>query len=152
MLKLWQRLDVIGGVAQGSRWRSDWKGNGLVEWTVPTHDLSQPQGELTIGTGVAIDKVSKRFRNIVTIDIAEALDFEGDIFRDVTRPMLKRVEGDDPDRVVELSRHQIGDDRFEVRPLDVGFAVSGPKAAKAVDHEVDGLIRAIGAPVPSRNE
>src|ERR1700733_16077634 len=79
-LKVWQRLDVIGGVAQSSRWRSAWKRNGLVERTVPTHDLSQPQGELPIRTGVAIDKVSKRFRNIVTIDIATALDFEGDIF------------------------------------------------------------------------
>jgi hypothetical protein len=29
---------------------------------------------------MAIDKVEKRFRNIVTIDIAAALDFEGDIF------------------------------------------------------------------------
>ena len=47
--------------------------------------------------------------------------------------MLKRVEGDDADRIVELPRHQIGDDGFEVCPLDVGLAVGGAKAAKAVD-------------------
>src|SRR5664279_6346649 len=58
--------------------------------------------------------------------------------------MLRRVEGDDADRIIELPRYQICDDRFEVCPLDVGLAVSGPKAAKAVDHEIDRLIRAIG--------
>jgi hypothetical protein len=46
--------------------------------------------------------------------------------------MLKRVEGDDADRIVELPRYQIGDDRFEVCPLDFGLAVDGAKAAKAV--------------------
>jgi hypothetical protein len=44
-------------------------------------------------------------RNIVTFDIAATLDFEGDIFRDVLRPALGGVEGDDPDRVAELPRH-----------------------------------------------
>jgi hypothetical protein len=88
---------------------------------------------------VAIDKVAKRFRNVVTIDIATRPDFEGDIFRDGLRPMLKGVEGDDADRIVELPGDQIGDDRFEVRPLDVGLAIGGAKAAKAVDHEIDRL-------------
>jgi hypothetical protein len=43
------------------------------------HGLRQPQRELPIGTGVIIDEVPKRFRNVVTIDIAAALNFEGDI-------------------------------------------------------------------------
>ena len=51
----------------------------------------------------------------MTIDIAAALNFEGDISGDVLRPMLKRVEGDDADRVVELPRRQIGNGGFEVR-------------------------------------
>jgi hypothetical protein len=42
--------------------------------------LCQPQRELPIGTGAAIDKVPKVFRNVLTIDIAAGLDFEGDIF------------------------------------------------------------------------
>jgi hypothetical protein len=41
--------------------------------------LRQPQGKLPIRTGVVIDKVPKRVRNVVTIDIAATLDFEGDI-------------------------------------------------------------------------
>lgn len=100
--------------------------------------------ELPIRTGVPLDKVPKRFRNVVTIDIAARLDFEGDIFRDVLRPTLGGVESDDADRVVELPRHQIGYDSLKVCPFDVGFAIGSAKGAKTVDHEVDGLIRAIG--------
>ena len=58
--------------------------------------------------------------------------------------MLQRVEGDDADGVVELPRDQIGDDRLEICTLDFGLAVDAAKAAKAVDHEVNRLIRAIG--------
>jgi hypothetical protein len=58
--------------------------------------------------------------------------------------MLKRVEGDDAYRIVELPRYQIGDDRFEVCSLDVGLALGGAKTAKAVDYQIDGLIRAVG--------
>src|ERR1700730_16952347 len=79
-----------------------------------------------------------------TFNVAMGLDFDRDIFRYVVRPMLKRVEGNNADRVVELPRHEIGDDGFEVRPLDLGFAVNGAESAEAVDYEVDGLIRAIG--------
>ena len=53
--------------------------------------------------------------------------------------MFKGIEGDDANRVIELPRHQIGDDRFEVCPLYVGFAVCGAKPAKAVDDEIDRL-------------
>jgi hypothetical protein len=48
-------------------------------WLGMGHGLGEPQGELPIRTGVAIDKVAKRFRNVVIIDIAASLDFEGDI-------------------------------------------------------------------------
>jgi hypothetical protein len=58
--------------------------------------------------------------------------------------MLCGVKGDDANRVVELPRNQIADDGFEVRPLGVGFAVSGAKPAKVVDYQIDGLTRAVG--------
>jgi|ERR1700676_818721 hypothetical protein len=57
--------------------------------------------------------------------------------------MLKSIEGYNADRVIELPRHQIGDDRFEVGPLDFGLAVNAAQLAKAVDYEVDGLICAV---------
>jgi hypothetical protein len=43
------------------------------------HGLRQPQRELSIRSGVAINEVPKRVGNVVTIDIAATLDFEGDI-------------------------------------------------------------------------
>src|ERR1700687_1484374 len=58
--------------------------------------------------------------------------------------MLKCVEGNNAHRVIELARHEIGDDGFEVCPLDFGFAVNDAKPAEAVDHEVGGMIRAVG--------
>src|SRR5229473_2874751 len=58
--------------------------------------------------------------------------------------MLRRVEGDNADRVIELPGHEIGDDGFEVCPLDFGFAVNSAHSAEAVYYEVDGLIRAVG--------
>src|ERR1019366_4430802 len=58
--------------------------------------------------------------------------------------MLKRVEGDHADRVVKLARHKIGDDSFEVCPFDFRFSVNAAQSTEAVDHKVDGLIRAIG--------
>jgi len=105
----------------------------------------KPQRELAVWPGVPGDEVANMVRNRSAFDIAAGLNFERDIFRDVLRPMLKRIEGDNADRVVELSRHQIGDDGFEVGPLNFGLAVNGAQpAAKAVDDEVDGLIRAVG--------
>ena len=44
-------------------------------WLGMEHGLGEP----SIRTGVAFDKVAKRFRNVVIIDIAASLDFEGDI-------------------------------------------------------------------------
>src|ERR1035437_1158264 len=47
--------------------------------------------------------------------------------------MLKCVEGDDADRVVKLPRHEIGNDSFEVCPLDFGFAgKAAPLAETAI--------------------
>lgn len=58
--------------------------------------------------------------------------------------MLQRVERDNANRIVKLARHHIGDYGFEVRTLDLSFAVNCPKTDKTVDHKVDGLIRAVG--------
>src|ERR1700736_4987721 len=55
--------------------------------------------------------------------------------------MLKCVEGNNADWVAKLPRHEIGDDSFEVRPLDFGFAVNAALPAEAINYEVDGLIR-----------
>jgi hypothetical protein len=46
--------------------------------------------------------------------------------------VLKGIEGNDANRVVELTRHQVGNDRFEVCSLDFGFAVNA-QPVKAVN-------------------
>jgi hypothetical protein len=56
-------------------------------------------------------------------DVAPHLYFLSDIFGNVVRPMLQRVE-DDANRIIELPGHKIVDDDFEVGPLDLGFAVN----------------------------
>jgi hypothetical protein len=73
-------IRFVGEQSQQSSVLNVWLGEGQVcgigrreGWSW----LRQPQRELPIGTGVAIDKIPKRFRNIVTIDVAAALDFEG---------------------------------------------------------------------------
>ena len=56
--------------------------------------------------------------------------------------MLKRVEGDNADRIVELAGQKVVDDGFQISPLDFGLAVNGA-ATKAVDDEIGSLIRPI---------
>jgi hypothetical protein len=72
--------------------------------------------------------------------VAAGLNFGGDLFRDIIRPMLKRVEGDNADRVVEFGNYG-----FEISPLGFGFAINAAQPAKAVNYEVDSLIRAVAA-------
>ena len=61
--------------------------------------------------------------DVCPLYVAAGLNFGGDLFRDIIRPMLKRVEGDNADRVVELARHEIGDYGFEISPLGCGFTL-----------------------------
>src|SRR5215216_4750575 len=75
-------------------------------------------------------------------NVASRLYFLSDIFGNVISPMLQRVEGDDANRIIELPGHKIVDDNFEVGALDLSFAVNGT-TFKAVDHEIDRLIRAV---------
>src|SRR5215217_4024367 len=70
-------------------------------------------------------------------NVAPRLYFLSDIFGNVISPMLQRVEGDDADRIIELPGDKIVDDGF-----DLGFAVNRA-IFKAVDHEIDRLIRAV---------
>jgi hypothetical protein len=42
--------------------------------------LREPQNEMAIRTDVTLDKISDRIRNVLTIDVAAGLNFEGDIF------------------------------------------------------------------------
>ena len=56
--------------------------------------------------------------------------------------MLERVECDDPDRVIELTRHEIANDRPKIGPLKLRFAFGA--GVDAIHHEIDGLIGPVG--------
>ena len=111
---------------------------------IVSHDSSEPQCKLPVRTGVTGDEVSDVLGDGGAFHVAAGLNFGGDLFRDIIRPMLKRVEGDNADRVVELARHEIGNYGFEISPLGFGFALNAAQPAKAVNYEVDSLIRAVG--------
>ena len=96
------------------------------------------------GTSVAVHKVADVLGHGDALDIATNLDFGGNRFRNVVRPMLKRVERDNADRIIELASQEIGDYGFEVGPLDLGFAAGGAACAEAVHNEVKCLIGPIG--------
>ncbi|WP_154073452.1 hypothetical protein [Bradyrhizobium erythrophlei] len=66
-------------------------------------------------------------------DITAGLDFGSDLLRNVIRPMFKRVESDYANRVVKLPSQEVIDDGFDVRALDLGFAVD-TASAKAINH------------------
>jgi hypothetical protein len=68
------------------------------------HGLRQPERELTVSTArEAGNEVLNMLGDGNAFDIVAGLNFEGDILCDVLRPMLKRIEGDNTDRVVKLS-------------------------------------------------
>ena len=113
-------------------------------WPRARHGSDEPQGQLPVPTGMARNEVAQMIRDLCAFDIAAGLDFSRDLVRDIIRPMLKRIEGDNAHRVVELTRQKIGDDGFDISPLDFRFAVNTAEPLKAVDYEVDRLIRPIG--------
>src|SRR5271169_5791766 len=108
----------------------------------------KPQTSLGVswrtGPAVAVHEVANMLWHGCAFDIASGLDFGGNRFRNVVRPMLKCVEGDNTDWIIKLASQKISDDGFEVRPLDLGFAVDSATCAKAVHNEVNGLIGPIG--------
>ena len=55
-----------------------------------------------------------------------------------------RIAIGDADRFIKLAGQEIGDDGFEVRPFDLGFAIDGASRVEAVHNEVGRLIGPIG--------
>ena len=72
---------------------------------------------------VALYEVPDVLGHRVACDVAAIFDYLCDIPGNVIGPMLQRVEGHDPNRVVELPRQKIIDDVFKIGPLDLGLPV-----------------------------
>jgi hypothetical protein len=99
---------------------------------------------LTGRSGVAGNEVPNMLRNGSAFDVASSLIFEGVIFRDVIRPMLKRVEGDNADWVAVLPGRHVGDDAFQIGLLDISFPVAVAKSSEIIEHYVDRLSAPFG--------
>lgn len=72
---------------------------------------------------VKLNKFLEMLGQVVAFDITADLNFAGDVCRDIPRPMLKGIEGDDARWIVKLPRQEVGDGALYVRPLDFGFTV-----------------------------
>jgi hypothetical protein len=68
------------------------------------------------------------------LECRNGLDFQGTICRHTFRPTLKRIECNNADGIIELTGHEIGDDSFEARPLDFGFAVHAATSADSAPY------------------
>jgi hypothetical protein len=107
---------------------------GGLPWVSQVSD--ELQRELANRAPVAVHEVADMLGHEDPFDIASGLDFGGNRFRNVVRPMLKCVEGDNADWIIKLASQEIGDNGFEVRPLDLGFAVDSATCAKAADSDL----------------
>jgi len=102
------------------------------------------QRELANRAPVAVDEVADMLGHGDSFDVASGLDFGSNGLRNVIRPMLKCVEGDNADWIIKLASQKIGDDGFEIRPFDLCFAAGAATRADAVHNEVSGLIGPVG--------
>src|SRR6476660_4510583 len=98
----------------------------------PVAISNQSQRQLAPRPGVGINKVSDMLRYGLTRNVAPGLNFLSDIFGNVVCPMLQSIEGYDANRIIELPRHKVADDGFEIRSLDLSLAVDAT-AAKAIN-------------------
>src|SRR5262249_46018730 len=64
---------------------------------------AEPHRQLLGGAPVRLDEIPDVFGDWLPGDVASALNLLGDLTRHVIGPMLKRVEGDDAHRRVELA-------------------------------------------------
>jgi hypothetical protein len=59
------------------------------------------------------------FREVITLDVATGLNFEGHLLGNVFRPMLRAIESYDAARVIESAGNQTRDDIFKIRLFDL---------------------------------
>ena len=76
-------------------------------------------------------------RHIVPVDVATTADFSRNILGQIVAPVLQRVESNHLDRVTELSRQKIGNNRLDVSalgfPSDAMLALDLPRPDRPSD-------------------
>ena len=104
--------------------------------------LNQPQRQLARRPCVDVNKISEMLRHGLARDVAPGLNFLSDIYGNVVCPVLQSIERYYANRIIELPRHKVADDGFEIRSLDLGLAIDAA-AAEAVNYQICRLIRAV---------
>jgi hypothetical protein len=112
----------------------------IVRTSKNANPLDQPKRQLPPGALMALDKILNRRWNVAHLHIAASTNFKGYIFRNVLRPTLGGVEGDDAYWVRVLAGKQVLDDGFEVGPLIVCLAPGASYSTEIVSHQIDRLI------------
>ena len=83
-------------------------------------------------------------RHISRLEIVAPAQLAGDILRNVFRPALGRIEGDDADRIAILARKQVLDDGLKISGLIVGLPPSAADLPKIIGNEIDRLVAVSG--------
>ena len=104
---------------------------------------SELQRKLANRAAVAVHEVADMLGHKDTFDVASGLNFDSNRLRNVIRPMFECVEGDNADWIIKLASQEIGDDGFEIRSFDLGFAAGAATRADAIHNEVGGLIGSV---------
>ena len=83
-------------------------------------------------------------RHISHLEIAAPAQLAGDILRNIFRPALGRIEGDDADRIAILAGKQVLNDGLKISGLVVGLPPSAADLPKIIGNEIDRLIAVSG--------
>jgi hypothetical protein len=86
---------------------------------------------------MALNKVLRLGWHVAHLQVASAAQLLGNIAWDILWPFFGGVEADHPDRVLVLPFEHVPDDRFEIGPLGVGFAISPTGSAEIIQDDVD---------------
>ena len=89
---------------------------------------------------MAVDKVLQTRWDIAHLQIAAPPHPKGNLFGDIHRPTLSRIESDDPDRIAVLAREQVFDHGFQFSGLIIGVDPGVAGIAEAIGDQIDRLI------------
>ena len=95
-----------------------------------------------ISAFVSVDKTLKEERNALLL-ITAVTKLVRDFGRDVLRPALCGIEGNNPDRVFVLACEQIGGDRFQIGSLEVGLRPDAARLSEIIRYQVNRMIVAV---------
>src|ERR1700761_8179020 len=83
-------------------------------------------------------------RHVTELQVATLAQLVGDVGRNVLRPAICGVEGNDAHRVAELSLEHAHDHRLKVGSVGIGFSISAARGTEVVQDYVDVLALVLG--------